>query len=88
MLEVSGYLTQLQTERTVEAETRLENLSELVNAASEYDLQAEEPGLQGFLEYTALVSDQDSLHDDRGAVVLMTLHASKDWSFRWFSSLV
>ena len=81
MLDVSGYLAQLKSERTIEAETRLENLSELVNAADEYDQQAEEPSLQGFLEHTALVSDQDSLKDDRGAVVLMTLHASKGLEF-------
>ena len=81
VLEVSGYLAQLKNERTVEAETRLENLGELVNAAAEYDQQAEEPSLQGFLEHTALVSDQDSLQDDRGAVVMMTLHASKGLEF-------
>ena len=81
VLDASGYLEQLKAERTVEAQTRLENLSELVNAAADYDEQADEPGLQGFLEHTALVSDQDSLQDDRGAVVLMTLHASKGLEF-------
>ena len=81
VLDLSGYLAHLKTEGTVEAETRLENLSELVNAADEYDQQAEEPTLQGFLEHTALASDQDSLQDERGAVVLMTLHASKGLEF-------
>ena len=81
VLDASGYLAQLQAERSVEAQTRLENLSELVNAAADYDQQADEPSLQGFLEYTALVSDQDSLQDDRGAVTLMTLHASKGLEF-------
>ena len=81
VLEASGYLTQLKNEQTVEAQTRLENLSELVNAASDYDGQADEPSLQGFLEHAALVSDQDSLQDERGAVVLMTLHTSKGLEF-------
>ena len=81
VLDASGYLAQLKAERTVEAQTRLENLSELVNAAADYDQQADEPSLQGFLEHTALVSDQDSLQDDRGAVALMTLHASKGLEF-------
>ena len=81
VLDVSGYLAQLKTEGTVEAETRLENLGALVNAADEYDQQPEASGLQGFLEHTALVSDQDSLQDDRGAVLLMTLHASKGLEF-------
>ena len=81
VLDASGYLAQLKADRTVEAQTRLENLSELVNAAADYDGQAEGPSLQGFLEHTALVSDQDSLQDDRGAVTLMTLHASKGLEF-------
>ena len=81
VLDASGYLSQLKADRTVEAQTRLENLSELVNAAADYDGQADEPSLQGFLEHTALVSDQDSLQDDRGAVTLMTLHASKGLEF-------
>ena len=81
VLDASGYLAQLKADQTVEAQTRLENLSELVNAAADYDQQADEPSLQGFLEHTALVSDQDSLQDDRGAVTLMTLHASKGLEF-------
>ncbi len=81
VLDASGYLAHLKAERTVEAQTRLENLSEMVNAAADYDQQADEPGLQGFLEHTALVSDQDNLQDDRGAVTLMTLHASKGLEF-------
>ena len=81
VLDASGYLAQLKADRTVEAQTRLENLSELVNAAADYDGQAEGPSLQGFLEHTALASDQDSLQDDRGAVTLMTLHASKGLEF-------
>lgn len=81
VLDGSGYLTLLKAENTVEAQTRLENLGELVNAAADYDQQAEEPGLLGFLEHTALVSDQDSYVDDRGAVTLMTLHASKGLEF-------
>ena len=81
VLEASGYLAQLKADRTVEAQTRLENLSELVNAAADYDQQVDEPTLQGFLEHTALVSDQDSLQDDRAAVTLMTLHASKGLEF-------
>ena len=81
VLDASGYLTLLKAENTVEAQTRLENLGELVNAAADYDQQAEEPGLQGFLEHAALASDQDSYVDDRGAVTLMTLHASKGLEF-------
>ena len=59
----------------------MENLSELVNAADEFDRHMPGASLQEFLEHTALISDQDSLADDSGTVVLMTLHASKGLEF-------
>src|SRR5262245_10668282 len=77
----TGYEAQLKAEHTAEAQSRLENLSELVNAADEFDRHTPEGSLQEFLEHTALISDQDSLQDDSGTVVLMTLHASKGLEF-------
>jgi DNA helicase-2/ATP-dependent DNA helicase PcrA len=77
----TGYVAQLEAEQTAEAQARLENLGELVNAADEFDRYAPGAGLQAFLEKTALLSDQDTLSDDSGAVVLMTLHASKGLEF-------
>jgi len=81
VLTRTGYEAQLKAERTPEAQTRLENLSELVNAADEFDRHMPGASLQEFLEHTALISDQDSLEDDSGTVVLMTLHASKGLEF-------
>jgi DNA helicase-2/ATP-dependent DNA helicase PcrA len=81
VLARTGYEAQLKGERTPEAQTRLENLGELVNAADEFDRQMPGASLQEFLERTALMSDQDSLADDSGTVVLMTLHASKGLEF-------
>src|SRR6266436_4104618 len=81
VLTRTGYEAQLKAERTPEAQTRLENLGELVNAADEFDRHMPGANLQEFLEHTALISDQDSLEDDSGTVVLMTLHASKGLEF-------
>jgi DNA helicase-2/ATP-dependent DNA helicase PcrA len=81
VLKRTGYEAQLKMEHTPEAQTRLENLSELVNAADEFDRHMPGASLQEFLEHTALISDQDSLADDSGTVVLMTLHASKGLEF-------
>jgi DNA helicase-2/ATP-dependent DNA helicase PcrA len=81
VLTRTGYDAQLKMERTPEAQTRLENLGELVNAADEFDRHMPGASLQEFLEHTALISDQDSLADDSGTVVLMTLHASKGLEF-------
>jgi DNA helicase-2/ATP-dependent DNA helicase PcrA len=70
-LERSGYLEELQAERSVEAEGRLENLSELVGMAREYET------VDDFLEQISLVSDTDELGDDESTVTLMTLHSAK-----------
>jgi DNA helicase-2/ATP-dependent DNA helicase PcrA len=75
LLERSGYLDQLEAERTIESEGRLENLAELVGAAGEVDTVDE------FLEQISLVSDVDSLDDDTTSVVLMTLHSAKGLEF-------
>lgn len=81
VLTRTGYEAQLQAERTAEAQARLENLGEMINAADEFDRQMPGASLQEFLEHTALISDQDSLDDASGTVVLMTLHASKGLEF-------
>jgi DNA helicase II / ATP-dependent DNA helicase PcrA len=75
LLERSGYLEQLEADRSIEAEGRLENLAELVGAASEAETVDE------FLEQISLVSDVDSLDDDSTSVVLMTLHSAKGLEF-------
>ncbi len=71
---------------------RLQNLEELVSAASEFEeryeaQQQDEPAssplelLFAFLEHVALVSDADIVDPKNGAVTLMTLHASKGLEF-------
>jgi DNA helicase-2/ATP-dependent DNA helicase PcrA len=82
VLERSGMLEALEAERTIEARGRIENLQELVGVAREYRQQAEEPTLAGFLQDISLVSDQDTIRDDRGLVTLMTLHNAKGLEFR------
>ncbi|MEW6636721.1 MAG: 3'-5' exonuclease, partial [Actinomycetota bacterium] len=82
VLDESGYRKELEAERTVEAESRLENLEELVNAAREYELVEPEPTLEGFLQEQALYSEQDALSPEGGRVTLMTLHNAKGLEFR------
>ena len=62
---------------TVQAESRQENVRELISVAEEY----QDLGLDGFLEEVALVSDLDSVQFDGNAVTLMTLHAAKGLEF-------
>ncbi|MET0904129.1 MAG: UvrD-helicase domain-containing protein, partial [Acidimicrobiales bacterium] len=71
LLDGSGYLIELQEERTIEAEGRLENLAELVGSAEDAE------SIDVFLEQVSLVSDQDEIDGDDSQVVLMTIHAAK-----------
>ncbi len=79
VLTASGYLDELRAERTEEAQSRLENLQELVNVTAQFDAGTapEDRNLGGFLEGVALVSDIDTLENEGDAVTLMTLHSSK-----------
>ena len=79
LLRRSGYAAELEAERSVEADGRLENLAELVGVAREFD------GVEQFMEQVALVADTDQLPDSEdpsdSGVVLMTLHAAKGLEF-------
>ncbi|MFN2530325.1 MAG: ATP-dependent helicase [Pyrinomonadaceae bacterium] len=78
-IQDTGYEGALRGEKTDEAEARLENLQELVNAAVDYDEQGVE-GLREFIDHSALVSDQDQYKRD-AAVTLMTAHSAKGLEF-------
>jgi DNA helicase-2/ATP-dependent DNA helicase PcrA len=75
LLDRSAYLIELQEERTIEAEGRLENLAELVGSAEEAE------SIDTFLEQVSLVSDQDEIDGDDSQVMLMTIHAAKGLEF-------
>jgi DNA helicase II / ATP-dependent DNA helicase PcrA len=82
VLERSGYLEALETERTIEAQGRIENLQELVGVAQEYQAQADEPSLSSFLQELSLYSEQDAIRGEQSLVTLMTLHNAKGLEFR------
>src|SRR5437868_2564877 len=75
----TGYADALKSENSDEAEARLENLQELVNAAVDYD-QQEGEGLRDFIDHAALVSDSDQYKRD-APVTLMTMHSAKGLEF-------
>ncbi len=79
--ERSGYLDELKREKTVEAENRIENVGELINATSEFKERSENPTLEGFLEEVSLITDIDQWDNTKDAVTLMTLHAAKGLEF-------
>ncbi|HYH74479.1 MAG TPA: UvrD-helicase domain-containing protein [Candidatus Saccharimonadales bacterium] len=72
-IDYYGYLS----DGTPQAESRVENVKELLNVAQSYNDQ----GMDVFLEEVALVSDVDQADFEGNAVTLMTLHASKGLEF-------
>jgi DNA helicase-2/ATP-dependent DNA helicase PcrA len=82
----AGYRDALKAERTAEAETRLENLEELIAAAEEFLLAQAALGvdavtLEAFLDSIALVADTDEIDGETRGVTLMTLHSAKGLEF-------
>jgi DNA helicase-2/ATP-dependent DNA helicase PcrA len=59
----------------------IENIEELINAAFEFQQEHEGATVLDWLEHTALLSDVDTLKDERGCVTLSTLHAAKGLEF-------
>jgi DNA helicase-2/ATP-dependent DNA helicase PcrA len=82
MLDQTGYLKDLREEHSEEAESRIENLAELVSAAREYETRNPEPSLGGFVDQLSLLSDVDEEAGSRDArVLMMTLHSAKGLEF-------
>jgi DNA helicase-2/ATP-dependent DNA helicase PcrA len=81
-LERSGYLRELQEERSEEAQGRLENLQELVSAAREYEQRDPDASIGGFVDRLSLLSEADEAEGAADARVwLMTMHAAKGLEF-------
>ncbi len=81
VLNKSGYTKALELENTVEAESRLQNLDELLTVAMEFEEEFAENSLNEFLESITLSSDVDNLEESAESVTLMTLHSAKGLEF-------
>ena len=88
VLDTTAYLEDLKRDKTPEAESRVENVGELLSVAKEFEDRASQAegedgdaSLGKFLENVSLVSDADSLEDAANSVTMMTLHAAKGLEF-------
>jgi len=77
----TGYRRALEEDGSVEAETRAQNLDELVASATAYADSHEDASVRAFLEEVSLITDIDTLNDSSDAVTLMTLHSAKGLEF-------
>lgn len=72
----------LAEEETEKAQTRLENIQELIGKAITFESESEnQPTLSEFLEEVSLVADIDNVEDTDDLVLLMTLHSAKGLEF-------
>ena len=77
----TGYLQALQDEKSIESESRIENLKELLNVASEFE--EEDDPIKEFLDRATLTTSQDEGEDEgNNRVTLMTLHSAKGLEFQ------
>ncbi len=74
VLDESGYTDFWRNNKSAKADSKLDNLKEVVNAVSEFDT------LAAFLDHVALVADHNEGSED-GQIWLMTLHAAKGLEF-------
>ena len=84
ILEKSGYREMLKAEKSIEAQSRLENIDEFLSVTKSFEDTNDDKSLVAFLTDLALVADIDKLDDDEqptDAVILMTLHAAKGLEF-------
>ena len=70
LLDESGYMDMLKNDKNVSAQTKIENIKELIIAMEDYN------SIEEFLEHISLVTSVDENNEDN-KVSLMTLHAAK-----------
>lgn len=81
LLDVTGYVRELEAEDTDEANGRIENIESLMNKIVQYEEDNNGGTLNDLLEDIALVADIDTVSDDAEQVLLMTLHSAKGLEF-------
>jgi len=84
VIDKSGYVDMLKAEKSIEAQSRLENIEEFMSVSKNFEEANDDKSLIAFLTDLALVADIDKLDDDgkqADSVVLMTLHSAKGLEF-------
>ena len=77
VLDASGLRQDLESEKTLEAEVRLENLEEFKSITKSFEEREGLISLEDFLLEISLISDVEEYKDDPNRVSLMTVHSVK-----------
>jgi len=86
LIDKTGYSDMLKQEKTLESQSRLENIEEFLSVTQSFEKQSEDKSLVAFLTDLALIADIDQLdkeddQQEQDQVVLMTLHSAKGLEF-------
>jgi DNA helicase-2/ATP-dependent DNA helicase PcrA len=84
VVEKTGYKEMLKMEKTIESQSRLENIDEFLSVTKAFEESNDDKSLVSFLTDLALVADIDKLDETEEAqvtVTLMTLHSAKGLEF-------
>lgn len=82
VLEKSGMKKELESEKTLDGELRLENLMEFKSITASYEARTGSVNLNDFLEEISLVADMAEHQDSDDVITLMTLHSAKGLEFK------
>ena len=81
ILEKTGMKQELEADKSLESELRLDNLMEFKSITASYEEQTGSVNLEDFLSEVSLVSDVSEHKSDGNEVTLMTLHSAKGLEF-------
>ena len=81
VLDASGMRAELESEKTLESEVRLENLEEFKSITKSFEEREGLVSLEDFLLEISLISDVEEYKDDDNRVSLMTVHSVKGLEF-------
>ncbi len=81
VMNLSGYIQDLEKENTIEAKTRIENIKDFLSVALEFEKKNMDVTLEDFLASVSLLSDVDKTEESDNVISLMTVHAAKGLEF-------
>ena len=81
VLDKSGMKKELEQEKSLDFELRIENLMEFKSITAGYEARTGSVNLNDFLEEISLVADISEHQDDDNVITLMTLHSAKGLEF-------
>lgn len=81
LLVKTGYLKSLENDKTLESESRIENLMEFKSVIADYEKSTENSSIDEFMAQLALAAEVDNYDDGQASCTMMTMHSAKGLEF-------